>query len=69
MAGVIATCMTNPIWLVNTRMSLGSQGSIREVVKEIYVKEGVSAFFKGLLPNIVLVVNPIINFTVYEYLK
>ena len=25
MAGVIATCMTNPIWFVNTRLSLASK--------------------------------------------
>lgn len=27
------------------------------------------AFFKGVLPNLILVINPIINFVVYEFLK
>jgi solute carrier family 25 (peroxisomal adenine nucleotide transporter), member 17 len=69
-AGVLATIATNPLWFVNTRVALRKDGkSVFEVVKEIYREEGLGAFFKGVIPNIVLVVNPIINFMVYEYLK
>ncbi len=28
-----------------------------------------SAFYKGVLPNLILVMNPIINFVIYENLK
>jgi adenine nucleotide transporter 17 len=27
------------------------------------------AFFKGVIPNLILVINPIINFVIYEGLK
>ena len=35
-------------------------------MRQIYEQEGPQAFFKGVLPNLVLVLNPIINFVVYE---
>ena len=37
-------------------------------MKEIYQTEGIFAFYKGIVPNIMLVLNPIINFVVYEFL-
>lgn len=40
-----------------------------EMIRQIYDKEGLGAFFKGVLPNLILVINPIINFVVYEFLK
>ena len=70
MAGILATILTNPLWFINTRVSLskGDKGVVF-IVRDIYVSEGLSAFFKGVIPNIILVVNPIINFMVYESLK
>lgn len=40
-----------------------------ETIKSIYKTEGLQAFYKGVLPNMILVINPIINFVVYESLK
>ena len=71
-AGCINACATNPIWFINTRMTI-AQGierkSIYSTIKEIYEKEGITAFYKGVLPNMFLVINPIINFVIYENLK
>ena len=39
------------------------------MIKSILENEGASAFFKGVIPNLILVLNPIINFVVYEKLK
>lgn len=39
------------------------------LIKKIIENEGISAFFKGVIPNLILVINPIINFVVYENLK
>jgi len=39
------------------------------VVLEVYRTEGISAFFKGVIPNLILVINPIINYVTYETLK
>ena len=39
------------------------------LVKEIYNDEGLKAFYNGVLPGLILVLNPIINFVVYETIK
>lgn len=58
--------------MVNTRMTIDKEKAKQnmiDVVKQIYQQEGLQAFFKGVLPNLVLVTNPIINFVVYEAVK
>lgn len=68
-SGSTSTVFANPFWFVNTRMTIDKEKAkqgILTVVKQIYEKEGLQAFFKGVLPNLVLVLNPIINFVVYE---
>ena len=72
LSGMINAFLTNPIWLLNTRMSLapkGDQKTMFETIKDIYHQEGLLAFYKGVLPNMWLIINPIINFVVYENLK
>jgi solute carrier family 25 (peroxisomal adenine nucleotide transporter), member 17 len=69
LSGSSSTVFANPFWFVNTRMTIDkSSQHIFTVVKQIYKQEGIQAFFKGVLPNLVLVLNPIINFVVYEAL-
>ncbi|RPA81246.1 mitochondrial carrier [Ascobolus immersus RN42] len=104
LAGSATVLITNPIWVVNTRMtakagpasvqsSAGSDaGSDREglptiedpsgtkalqkkklstigAVLKIAREEGWGAFFKGVAPALVLVANPILQYTVFEWLK
>lgn len=38
---------------------------IRHIIKE----EGISAFFKGVIPSIIMTINPVIQYIIYEYLK
>lgn len=41
-----------------------------KIIKKIYKEEGgLRAFFTGLIPAYVLLINPIINYTFYEELK
>ena len=41
-----------------------------ETIRLIYKHEGgIKGFFKGLVPKLMLVLNPIINFVTYETLK
>lgn len=69
-AGCLNSFVTNPIWFVNTRMSISKEKkSIVRTIKDIYNSEGLWAFYKGVLPNMILVINPIINFVIYENLK
>lgn len=67
-AGTISSIFCNPFWMINTRMTLEKEKSksVFMTAKIIYKSEGISAFFKGVLPNLILVTNPIIYFVVYE---
>lgn len=42
---------------------------MRETIRQIYKEEGLQAFYKGVVPNMILVLNPIINFVFYETIK
>jgi adenine nucleotide transporter 17 len=69
-SGVINSVLTNPIWFLNTRMSVTKdKKGIIETIKQIVKEEGIVAFYRGVLPGMVLVTNPIINFVIYENLK
>jgi adenine nucleotide transporter 17 len=39
------------------------------MMRLIYNEEGMKGFFKGILPSLVLTVNPIISFVVYESMR
>ena len=70
LAGWASSFISSPFWLVNTRMMLDKEGtSMWKMIAKIYKEEGVSAFFKGFVANMILVLNPTINFVVYEQLK
>ncbi|KAJ3274008.1 Smad nuclear-interacting protein 1 [Terramyces sp. JEL0728] len=70
-AASITTILTNPIWVVNTRLLVKRDGKVgmKKAVMDIYAEEGLSGFWKGILPAMVLVVNPVIQFAVFERLK
>ncbi|PSK43624.1 hypothetical protein B9Z65_7138 [Elsinoe australis] len=88
-AGSATVLLTNPIWVVNTRMtarksesdgdalptvesekqkkaaSPSTMGTLMQILKE----EGPTRLFAGVLPALVLVVNPILQYTIFEQLK
>jgi len=85
-AGSATVLLTNPIWVVNTRMTTrkrhneadgallpGAQppkapttvGTLLALLKE----EGPQALFSGVVPALVLVINPILQYTIFEQLK
>lgn len=72
LSGWICSIFSNPIYLINTRISLATTPGhdMWETARTIYREEGgLKGFTKGLLPNLVLVVNPVIYFVLYEYAK
>ena len=84
-AGSLTVLMTNPIWVVNTRMTArksetdevlpGAEGqkkvapSTLATLMSIIKDEGVTRLFAGVLPALVLVINPILQYTIFEQLK
>lgn len=74
-AGAITVVGTNPVWVANTRMMTKAkkQGershSTLKTILEIVETDGVLTLFAGVLPALVLVVNPIIQYTIFEQAK
>lgn len=85
-AGSATVMLTNPIWVVNTRMTTRKKnketdeslipgvkaekapttvGTLLALLKE----EGPQALFAGVVPALVLVINPILQYTIFEQLK
>jgi len=80
-AGSATVMITNPIWVVNTRMTTRKEdtdlegekkkkkpstiGTLLAMVKD----EGFTSLFAGVLPALVLVINPILQYTFFEQFK
>jgi len=39
------------------------------MMKKIYSEEGIDGFYKGIIPSLVLTLNPVIQFSLYEIMK
>ncbi|CAI4217275.1 unnamed protein product [Parascedosporium putredinis] len=84
LAGSATVIITNPIWVINTRMTTrkskaadeesgekavekprGTIGTLLALIKE----EGPQALFSGVVPALVLVINPILQYTLFEQAK
>lgn len=81
-AGFCSTTVTNPLWMVKTRMQLESKkytatGEVLplkyknafQTAKTIYKEEGIRAFSKGLAASYIGLSETTIQFTTYEYFK
>ena len=80
-AGVVTVLVTNPLWVVNTRLKLQQSGKEKGESKvkvyngivhcftTIIHDEGYKALWSGTTSSILLVTNPMIQFAIYEYLK
>ena len=76
-AGSIMVLLTNPFWLIKTRLQI--QGTQKAVTKQykgfldalitIPKEEGMWGLYKGIIPALLLTSHGAIQFTVYEYLK
>lgn len=88
-AGSATVLITNPIWVVNTRMTARQshssasdlptptvqsekpprKPSTLKTIRTLFAEEGPTALFAGVLPALVLVINPILQYTIFEQLK
>ncbi|KAL2607310.1 hypothetical protein AAZV13_09G235400 [Glycine max] len=55
-AGSLNVLFTNPIWVLVTRMQ----------ANEVYNEAGIVGFWKGVIPALIMVCNPSIQFMIYE---
>jgi adenine nucleotide transporter 17 len=83
-AGSATVLCTNPIWVVNTRMTTRKRESEEQVLPgskpkrapstigtlaSIIRDEGWTRLFAGVGPALVLVINPILQYTLFEQMK
>ncbi|XP_044734847.1 peroxisomal membrane protein PMP34 [Chrysoperla carnea] len=70
-AGIINVLVTSPLWVVNTRLKSSPQPfrTLTEGLVYIGKNEGRSGLWAGLLPSLLLVSNPAIQFMTYETVK
>ncbi|PNY26989.1 Peroxisomal membrane protein PMP47A [Tolypocladium capitatum] len=84
LAGSATVIITNPIWVVNTRVTTRKRSSVADVeagvsrpstpstvgtLMSLLKNEGPQALFAGVIPALVLVVNPILQYTLFEQMK
>lgn len=75
-AGALTLVITNPLWVVKTRLCLQFERTAEQkykglvdALKKIYVQEGLRGYYKGFLPGLFGVSHGAIQFMVYEELK
>ncbi|KAJ5176465.1 uncharacterized protein N7482_002342 [Penicillium canariense] len=83
-AGSATVMLTNPIWVINTRMTARkseseeqslpgapkkAKASTFSTLMDLLRQEGPKALFAGVLPALILVINPILQYTIFEQLK
>ena len=83
--GSATTLISNPIWVIQASQTVRTMTptdnssasstptvkklSILETINSILNKDGIGAFWRGIGPALILVINPIIQYTVFEQLK
>ncbi|MCJ1385918.1 hypothetical protein MMC17_009042 [Xylographa soralifera] len=74
-AGILTAICTNPIWVIKTRMLStsakhpGAYMSIWDGTRRIYQVEGLSGFYRGLVPSLFGVSHGALQFMAYEQMK
>ncbi|KAI9368012.1 mitochondrial carrier domain-containing protein [Aspergillus egyptiacus] len=74
-AGALTSIMTNPIWVIKTRMlatgskSPGAYTSFTTGAMQILRSEGIPGFYRGLVPSLFGVSHGALQFMAYEQLK
>ncbi|MCJ1395250.1 hypothetical protein MMC18_008134 [Xylographa bjoerkii] len=74
-AGILTAICTNPIWVIKTRMLStsakhpGAYTSIWDGTRRIYQVDGLSGFYRGLVPSLFGVSHGALQFMAYEQMK
>ena len=76
-AGVVGNTITNPIWMVRTRMQLQANTEMGQIVyhnyydviRSIYQQEGIAGFYRGLQASYWGCTEGAVQFILYEQMK
>lgn len=73
--GALTAVITNPIWVIKTRMLStssshpGAYSSILDGTRHIFETDGIAGFYRGLVPSLFGVSHGALQFMAYEQLK
>lgn len=73
-AAIINVLLTTPLSVI-TNIIISAEKrknitiSLKTAILQIYAKNGLKGYYKGLLISLLLVINPVINFTLQSFLK
>jgi len=75
-AGAVNVLLTNPVWVVAMQVLANGKSSDEKTRKltaaqtaaRLYAESGVGGFWKGLVPALAMVVNPTLQYVLYEWL-
>jgi adenine nucleotide transporter 17 len=78
-AGVINVLLTTPLWMVSTQLAVQAKNDkasssrpytgMMDGLVTCFKAEGIEGLWKGLVPNLALVSNPMIQFFAYERIR
>uniref|UniRef100_A0A6G1SL28 Solute carrier family 25 member 36 n=1 Tax=Aceria tosichella TaxID=561515 RepID=A0A6G1SL28_9ACAR len=69
-AGFVSCTLTNPIWLVKTRLQLSRDPiTVRQCMRGIWSKSGFRGFYKGITASYIGISETIVHFVIYEFFK
>lgn len=70
LASIQSNLIVHPIWMIQARVVVDKLNkSVIQHASDIYKEGGWQAFYRGIVPGLVLTLNPTVNFTIYEKLK
>ena len=70
LSAIFAVGLLTPLEVAQTRQQLGANSSIFQILRQIYSQDGgIKGWYKGIGTNIILCINPAIEFTVFENLR
>jgi len=77
LAGVVTALTTNPIWVINTRMMVSGKQrkpgekspTTKETLAQLLKEEGIGGLWNGIIPALILVSNPAVQYMVFEKIK
>lgn len=70
-ASIVATLVTQPVWVIKTRMLLNTEPNIGEIehaikqTKQVYQQSGIKGFLKGLGVSLVLSFSGVLQMYLY----
>lgn len=69
-AGLATQLLTTPFGVVKARLQTStSDETVWDVIQSIYEEDGITGFWRGMKTSVILIINPVIVFIIFERLQ